>query len=98
MKTKHTPGPWKIGKGSFIISDSPSPGIPGSDEVDYYGGHLICESVSKSNATLIAAAPDLLQSLIDVMDYWTGHVDYDASWEVAITARNAIAKAKGETL
>jgi len=63
VSTKHTPGPWKVGKGSFVIADSPAPGIHGSNMIEHYGGHLICESVSEANARLIAAAPDLLQAL-----------------------------------
>ena len=63
MNTEHTPGPWHVGNGSFVISDYPAPGIIGSDDVHHYGGHLICESVSQANACLIAAAPDLLAAL-----------------------------------
>ncbi len=60
---KHTPGPWRVGDGSFVIGNHPAPGITGSDDVHHYGGHLICESVSQANARLIAAAPDLLEAL-----------------------------------
>lgn len=35
----------------------------GADDVQHYGGHLICESVNAANARLIAAAPDLLEAL-----------------------------------
>lgn len=64
---KHTDGPWRIGQNrSSVVSDNPSPGVNGSDDVEYYGGHLICESVSKPNAKLIAAAPDFLKALQDI--------------------------------
>jgi hypothetical protein len=69
MNTEHTPGPWRVGNGSFVISDHPAPGITGSDDVHHYGGHLICESVSQANARLIAAAPDLLEALKILSDY-----------------------------
>jgi hypothetical protein len=59
----HTPGPWRVGAGSYVISDNPAPGIGGSDDLDGYGGHLICESVNAPNARLIAAAPRLLSVL-----------------------------------
>lgn len=58
----YTPGTWRVGAGSFVIADSPAPGISGADDVAYYGGHLICESVNQPNALLIAAAPDLLDA------------------------------------
>lgn len=58
----HTPGPWRVGAGSFVISDNPAPGIGGSDDIAGYGWHLICESVNPQNARLIAAAPDLLEA------------------------------------
>lgn len=59
----YTPGPWRVGAGSYVISDNPAPGIGGSDDFDAYGGHLICESVNPPNARLIAAAPRLLSAL-----------------------------------
>jgi len=104
MSAKHTPGPWKIGKGSFVIADSPAPGIRGSDMIEYYGGHLICESVSEENAYLIAAAPDLLESLEGIVsastDKWeTSYADFKEQfmpWAQNV-AKTAIAKAKGET-
>lgn len=61
---KHTPGPWRIGKSGGVVSDAPiEGGVPGTADVDYYGGHLICETVTSANARLIAASPDLLQAL-----------------------------------
>ncbi|MBC3906238.1 hypothetical protein [Undibacterium umbellatum] len=60
----HTPGPWRVGSSGGVVCDTPiKDGIPGSDEVKYYGGHLICESMTFANAKLIAAAPDLLAEL-----------------------------------
>lgn len=59
---RHTPGPWRSGKwGASIIASTPvQGGINGSDAVESYGGHLIAESISECNMTLIIAAPDLL--------------------------------------
>jgi len=92
--TTQTPGPWRKGHGSFIVSDNPAPGCQGSDDTEYYGGHLICESVSSANARLIAAAPELLaacRSLVaamgsDLHDLRLAHLD----------AQAAIAAATGE--
>ncbi len=63
-ETKHTPGPWRVGK-SFgsVVSDAPVPGINGSDDVEYYGGHLVAESVAPNNARLIAESPRMLSVL-----------------------------------
>lgn len=64
-----TRGPWRIGKqGGSVVADYPVPGMNGSDATDYYGGHLIAESITPSNAKLIAAAPDLLEALMMVRD------------------------------
>jgi hypothetical protein len=60
--------------------------------VDYYGGHLICESVSEANAKLIAAAPDLLEAL-ENLENDDGQIPAHA-WNLC---QAAIAKAKGET-
>ena len=63
MSAQHTPGPWRHstqGRFAIVVGDHPVPGVKGSDEVAYYGGHLIAESVAPQNAPLIAASPDLL--------------------------------------
>lgn len=68
METKHTPGNWKVGKtGGAVVSDQPLPGYDingGHDHIEYYGGHLIAESIwRKEDVRLIAAAPSLLAEL-----------------------------------
>ena len=67
--SKHTPGPWRSGKwGASIIANTPvQGGINGSDAVESYGGHLIAESISECNMSLIIAAPDLLEALIALL-------------------------------
>lgn len=76
----HTPGPWRRGKqGGSVVADVPVPQMGGSDAVEYYGGHLVAESITPSNAKLIAAAPDLLallQELIDIEGPQPGHIDW----------------------
>lgn len=61
---KHTPGPWRIGANSgAVISDhAVEHGPNGCDCVEYYGGHLIAESIAECNRPLIAAAPELIQA------------------------------------
>lgn len=71
MERKYTPGNWKVGKyGSTVVSDKiPENYIGGSghDDIEYYGGFLIGESISNQDAKLIAAAPELLQSCINLL-------------------------------
>ena len=78
QQAAHTAGPWRVGTKvrSCVVADHPAPGIGGADEVEYYGGHLICESVNAANARLIAAAPDLLEAL-EALDR-NGHTQ--ATW------------------
>jgi len=59
----HTPGPWRIDeKTGVVIADHPT-GHDGADNLEYYGGHLVCESVQwEGNRRIIAAAPDLLSA------------------------------------
>lgn len=65
-----TPGPWRVGKHPYtVVSDQPVPEVRGSDlDLDYYGGHLIAESIAPKNAPLISAAPDLYEALVMVRD------------------------------
>lgn len=67
-----TPGPWRVGKTGCVVADVPVPEMGGSDDVDYYGGHLICESVTPANAKLISAAPDLLKAAKAILAHFAG--------------------------
>lgn len=53
--SKHTPEPWRVGRPGTVVSDTPVPGMGGSDAVEYYGGHLIGESITEANARRIVA-------------------------------------------
>ena len=96
--TGHTKGPWiyindwpdmriESADGKYLIADYDTSFIeyPGDDETE-------------ANARLIAAAPDLLDALIDVI----GWVPFGDAWHTGAPsaavarARSAIAKAKGE--
>jgi len=75
-KFKGTKGEWKAGShpGTVIKVIVNEDGIPiktgsddvdGYDDVDYYGGYLVAESIRlKEDVQLIAAAPELLEALI----------------------------------
>ncbi len=99
MSSQHTKGPWRAGNvGASVVSDHPVEEMTGSDDVQYYGGHLIAESISKENRNIVIASPDLYEALVMVRD-----ADNDRAWDgVAVIpgpARQkidaAIAKAEG---
>ena len=74
MEHKHTPGPWRVGRHFTddegyreIAIEATVRGVecvPASVALQFanYGG------MQEANARLIAAAPDLLEALIDLMD------------------------------
>ena len=81
----HTPGPWEVRKGrnhETILSSA---------------GHLIAEivwkfegdEVNKANGRLIAAAPDLLSVLTEIIADMSNDIDVRA----AVRGRRAIRKA-----
>jgi len=52
-----TKGPWKHGKNSDdVVADFPGGHEQDPHEIDYYGGHLIAESISSQNRDFITAA------------------------------------------
>ena len=98
METKHTPGPWAVGRrGGCVVSAAPIPGMregTGHDDVEHYGGYLIGESIwRKEDAQLIAAAPELLEALQAIVDL-PAHPMRKKGVEIA---RAAIAKATGQS-
>ncbi len=61
MTTKHTPGPWKIG-----ALESGQAAVDGAD------GSEVTGFISIPDAHLIAAAPDLLEALEDMLGHCQG--------------------------
>lgn len=95
MSTKHTPGPWRSGRnGGSVVCGSPVPDVGGSDHVEYYGGHLIAESISARNVPVIAVAPELLE-VAQLIAAFNFNSDVPLG-EIQAKARAAIAKATGE--
>jgi hypothetical protein len=43
-----------------VICDTPIPEVRGSQDTDYYAGHLIAESLAPQNVPVVSAAPELL--------------------------------------
>lgn len=62
MKTTHTPGPWAANISELEASSSL---VSVRTE---NGGYLICSDAGYQNARLIAAAPDLLRRLCDLVE------------------------------
>ena len=70
-KTKHTPGPWEKGENGFgdimmVYCDDELGSAVADCSVKHYMKLTIDERLA--NAKLIAAAPSLLQSLIELVD------------------------------
>ena len=100
MTTKHTPGPWRVEK---VFHDE----MGRHDPVDFYvtafdGRPLIARvteqyrGVTEYNAALIAAAPDLLESLSEMLDCFVPEQGLlPVENEMSKKARAAICKARG---
>lgn len=73
MKTKHTPGEWRVNVGTnldtFIIT-ARRPNV----RQDICTVEFNSENENRANAKLIAAAPDLLAAMIEVHDF-LGHIE-----------------------
>ena len=89
MTAKHTPGPWRVLR--------PGPGIDYNwhvtDEMDTFVAHVFgfshaVDEQSRINASLIAAAPDLLEALQSLVDM---DVAYLRGPKVAEAVKNALA-------
>lgn len=99
MSAKHTPGPWRVGRAGAVVADHPTTDRPGGghDDADYYGGHLVAESIARiADARLIAAAPDTYDACREVA---AGQLDHESPEmfieRVRAICKAAIAKAEG---
>jgi len=93
MTSKHTPGPWSIdGEGTNAM-------VRGADLTIVAVRHRLTGQTHEANARLIAAAPELLEALEDLVYLAEAAMrevgEYDIEAELA-DARAAIAKARGE--
>ena len=96
---KHTPGEWRIGKmGGTVVADSKTSDTPntGHDDVEYYGGYLICESIAtQAIAQAITGLPDLLEACKMVIAKLRGqHLGTEIGLETIEKIQAAIAKAE----
>ena len=89
---KHTPGPWHVGM-------KPGPIVYGEDGAQVAPLHvpMVPKEENRANARLIAAAPELLEALENLLEHVENRDALGAYWADPMAARAAIAKAKGES-
>lgn len=95
-QAKHTPGPWVV-DGDVIRGDQQRNGsisVASMLDVSYPYGRRAGES-KHANARLIAAAPELLDALVEAASGYSEFSEGDC--EILRKCRAAIAKATGET-
>ena len=89
---KHTPGPWRAGASTFCRGDGEIQMRVYTDhpptEFDVFGDNL------SANARLIAAAPDMLEALKNLLAVHEG--EGGTKYHAGDIARAAIARATGE--
>jgi hypothetical protein len=86
--SKHTPGPWRI---TTSWDDWMVVG-PKKEEIIFQDGPYGTPTIKLENARLIAAAPDMLEALMNIEND-DKHMP-DSAWNLI---QKAIAKATGET-
>ena len=91
--SKHTPGPWHVLTDVDRIRDSARI-FAGSKFIGMVGNSDDTHEQTYSNAELVAAAPELLEALEDLM-YWLNICSTPTLQSIEI-ANQVIAKAKGE--
>ena len=102
-KQKHTPGPWRwwiddIGNEIFLIDSQKDSILGPTFEINGKTGSvaLRCD-VTRANARLIAAAPELLDALKALLGLTLSDNGNQSAAAVEDMARAAIAKAEGAT-
>jgi len=93
----HTPGPWKVLTG-VCRQDHPDTSADVVDaSLEVVVADCGCHEAAIANATLIAAAPELLAALKETLAYWTstGFADCEPDCDCIVeSVRAAIAKAE----
>ena len=98
MTTKHTPGPWEKADGTDGITRGIR-GWHGPEMVNVINWNGISRATSvtgQANARLLAAAPDLLDELLSVLD-WAVTERAPLREQEIESIRKVIAKATGES-
>ena len=100
----HTPGPWKAQLGQAHASWEVNQHLPDGGlwsavadvKANGLGSRTVKPKEAAANASLIAAAPELLAALKRLLPLWEEAIGYEADYmDMADFARAAIAKAEG---
>jgi len=96
MSKQHTPGPWKYYV-QRTCDGYETHTIDSEAKLNPYEGNRVCScgGMKEEDGHLIAAAPDLLKALDEVLDFWFA-ADGAVSPEELEPYIKIIAKAKGE--
>lgn len=98
MTNQHTPGPWAVGPAPhadcriYATSETHAIARTYGPELNDIGVCALTGPQNKADARLIAAAPELLEALVELRDWYSEHTGMPA-----VAANAAIAKAKGDT-
>ena len=98
MSTQHTPGPWKVKAGTNAVLAGRKQICSHVNAASALTVNMVKDyEIAQANARLIAAAPDLLGALQNMLaQYNTVHGTGDMEMQSAIDfAHKAIAKARG---
>lgn len=93
--TTHTAGPWTVDRWKDDKSQSRGISIKGGGQYLANMVFQIKDENELANAALIAAAPSMLEALIEVVSNCTAQEGDDMAYEALQQAIRAIAKAKG---
>ena len=92
MSAKHTPGPWNTGGSGWIGIRKEDRCIARLDDA----GFATLSAEDRANARLIAAAPDLLAALKNLVGAYGGEpMSAEGSLDAYENAKAVIAKAEG---
>jgi len=89
--SEHTPGPWQVIPSweDWTIKG------PNKEEIIFQDGPYQTPTIKLENARLIAAAPELLETLQGVVRFWDSITESDCVNNLHAQARAAIYKATG---
>ena len=100
MNAKHTPGPWMVDMTGADVAGTDGAFMPfgGCGYCDAPWSNAETKEQADANARLIAAAPDLLDALKDIVQLWDHHCYEHGDGKPSplhVKASAAIAKAEG---
>ncbi|MCP1118897.1 hypothetical protein [Robbsia andropogonis] len=88
-ETKFTPEPWRVGRPGTVVSSHPVNGMAGSDDITYYEGHMVAESVVPENAKRIVQCVNLFDELVGAVASELAELEFVVAPTEAQRARRA---------